>query len=259
MGHAGTTNAERYCPILGAVRRLTRVGSPVMAAPRRARGSTPCLLVLVALAAAAALSRPRPAAAQEIKLTGPLAGSTNLLEAVGDRVTARHDVVGWLAFGGTPAPERAAASFSGLGAQITGPLGFAHRRLGFPAELRWGAWGQMWSDGRGGRGEGGLALQLYFFGRHAHSPVDLRLGAGRGDDLHGRSSHLTITVSGGPRYIEAVPWPGRIDRRGQSVPLPQLVAGWRFFLSARRTLDEFETLWVSGGVELELGFTERWR
>jgi hypothetical protein len=150
-----------------------------------------------------------------------------------------------------------AGGFYGLGAQITYPVLWLRRALGVFGELRWGPWGQMWADGSGGRAEGGLTAQLYLYGRRVHSPVDIRLGGGYGEDALGRVPHVALTISAGPRYVEAVPWHETIHSEDGDPRTPQLIAGWRLWLSGRRTVEDEAIFWVSGGVELELGFTGR--
>ncbi|MFO0591480.1 MAG: hypothetical protein U0441_28290 [Polyangiaceae bacterium] len=197
------------------------------------------------------------AGAQEIKLNGPLATTPDLYAVTADDIAARTDVTAWLSLGATPAPARAAGPFVGGGAEVSLPVKRLTGVLGRPSELRWGPWGQAWVDAVGGRYEGGLLAQLYLFGPRVHSPFDVRVGGGAGDDALGKAPHVALTLSGGPRYIEAVRWPAYHDERGEELSPPQLVAGWRFFFSARRTLDAAGQIWVTVGVELELGQTFR--
>lgn len=207
-------------------------------------------ILTVALASAGA------ARAQEIRISGPLSRET-LYAVTGRDIAARTDAYGWLELGGTPAPDKAAGPFGALGFAITNAGLFTTGLIGSPSELRWGPWGQVAMDGVGGRAEGGLAAQLYLYGRRAHAPVDLRLGAGYGEDALGRTPHVVLTISGGRRRIEGVSWPPLTDRHGEEIEVPQLVAGFRLFLSARRTIEDAPQFWVTGGVELELGATLR--
>jgi hypothetical protein len=212
-----------------------------------------------ALAAAAALGCPRPAQAQEITLKGPLGRAHDVFDVMTQAVAVRRDASVWLSLGGSGnlAPDEAAASFSGAGAQITHALAVTSGLLGVPSELRWGPWGQVWTDGVGARGEGGLAAQLYVYRRGFHVPVDVRLGGGYGDDALGRSPHLALTIAGGPRCIEGVPAFSELHARNGRLATPQLIAGWRLFVSGRRTVEPGAQYWVSAGVELELGLTAR--
>lgn len=182
------------------------------------------------------------AGAQEIRITGPLAGAP-----AGPRVRfGRHDASFWLGLGGSPAPEELAGPWTGLGAQVT----FGALRVGRGSELRWGPWGQMWMDGVGGRAEGGLLAQLFrrWEDEQRYGVLDLRLGGGGGKSAAGDAPHLSVTIAGGPRYFEG---PSARDEDA-----PSLVVGWRLFLSGRRTIEQDARTWVSGGLELELGFAD---
>lgn len=226
--------------------------SPRIPRRRCARaGSLACALATGVLAA------PPPAQAQEIRVTGPLGDRDKVFALMAETVTSRHDAYLWLALGGTAAPEKGASSFHGAGAEITNSLLGLSRVLGIPTELRWGPWGQMWLDGVGGRAEGGLAVQLYAYRPGVHVPVELRLGGGYGEDSLGRTPHLSVTVAAGARYIEGVPWHETIQSDDGQPRTPQLIAGWRLFVSARRTVEAAPVYWLSGGVEAELGFTAR--
>lgn len=227
-------------------------GLAALCRPPAARGRASARAWFCAALLAALGASPR-ARAQEIRIAGPLATATEIYAVTGQHIPKRTDSWLWLSLGGTPAPDRAAGPFGGLGGQITNGLVRLPGLGPFPSELRWGPWGQLWADGTGGRAEGGLAAQLYLIGRGVHTPVDVRFGAGYGEDTLGKTPHLALTISGGPRYIEGVSWHHVV----QQIEVPQLLAGWRFFLSGRRTLEAAPHYWVTGGIELELGTT--WR
>jgi hypothetical protein len=219
--------------------------------------------LLAACAACGALAFAGVAAAQEIQLTGPLASDdspgsgTRYFRHLQEDVAARRDATVWISLGGTPAPEKVAAPFFGAGAEISNPVTTFGRLDGQPGELRWGPWGEAWVDTVGGRAEGGLFAQLYLFGHRRHGTLDLRFGAGYGEDSLGRTPHAAITIAAGPRYVEAVPWHETIRSDDGQPRTPQLVCGWRLFLSGRRTIEPEARFWVTGGLELELGFTAR--
>lgn len=214
--------------------------------------------LLAGAIATASLGVAAPSLAQEIRLTGPLASAGETIYAVTERdVMARTEAYGWIQLGGTPAPDKASGPFGALGAQITNTAFRTTGYLNTPSDLRWGPWGQASIDGVGGRAEGGLAAQLYFYRRRAHAPVDVRFGGGYGEDALGRTPHLVLTIAGGRRWIEGVSWPPLTDRHGEEIEVPQLVSGFRFFLSLRGTIEERPRYWVTGGIELELGVTLR--
>ncbi len=204
-------------------------------------------------ALAAGVFTAQPAGAQEIRLGAGRLAREQIYAVTGEHIPRRTDAWMWLALGGTPAPERAASPFGGLGAQISNIVVRIGSTGAFPTELRWGPWGQLWADGFGGRAEGGLAAQIYLFGRGVHTPVDVRFGGGYGQDTLGKTPHLAVTISSGPRYIEGVSWHNELN----GLEAPQLVAGWRFFLTGRRTIEPEARYWVTGGIELELGITVR--
>jgi hypothetical protein len=95
------------------------------------------------------------------------------------------------------------------------------------------------------------------YGRGVHAPIDLRFGGGAGEDGLSDAPHLSLTLSAGRRYVEGVPAFSDLHSDDGQPRTPQLIAGFRFFVSGRRTVEPAARTWVTAGVELDLGFTGR--
>lgn len=181
-----------------------------------------------------------PAQAQEVRLTGPLAGAS----AMPLTRAHWHDGSVWAALGASILQEQNTAFMTALGAQLT----FGAARLSYRTQLRWGPWGQMMTDGTGGRAEGGLLAQLFQRAPSRISALDVRIGAGSGKDAAGVAPHWSVTITAGPRYFEE---PSCSSCRPDDAPL--LLLGWRLFASARSTFEREPVVWLAGGIEMELG------
>jgi hypothetical protein len=213
--------------------------------------------VLITLAFLSALALPRPAAAQEIQISGPLQDCILLL--VHDTVPAAAETSWWLTGGGGVRLADGGSDGLGIlgaGAEVTvGLTTFGSpRRYGGPVELRWGPWAGGLTDLGGVRVEGGLLMSVGQV-RHAQwGTYALRIGGGFGDDGLGLAPHAVVTLTGGVRYVGARFHPrGACDPPAAQEP-DAFATGARLFGSARAAL-EGEGLWqLTFGIELEPTF-----
>lgn len=207
---------------------------------------------LFAVAAAA-----RPAEAQEVLPRGP--GGACIDIAILEAVPAVAEWSWWLASGGGTVLGGGAPGglgIFGIGSEMTAGLALlgSAERYGGPVELRWGPWMSAVTDFTGARSEGGLLLSIGQT-RHARwGTFALRLGGGLGDDSLGPAPHVTVTLTGGVRYVKERSAPrGACDPPAPPKPTA-LASGLRIFATARAAMSEERPWQLTFGVELEPSF-----
>jgi hypothetical protein len=200
-----------------------------------------------------------PSAAQEIVLTGPLAGAC---PAILKRyhVPAKLEASEWIGTGvsdGRQAGADHVSAFFRAGAELTaGVLSYP----GFPAprrdrigpepppwvwnraELRLGPWAAAETRSAGWLVEGGITALLgttddylnWLFFTAPWGMFDLRVGGGYGAFPDGRSPHLAAALGWGYRYVSArQTWGGACDPPPPAAPLAEATL-LRFVATVRR-------------------------